>query len=186
MAPPAAMSSSFSSTDDVRLRWVSSTGSSARSATTSERRRANRCPAGSQATIRSLPRVDDAQPGLVERPADETDVGAAVAQRGVLLPPVEAQQVDLGAGTGGGERAHRVRHVQPGDERHHQPVHTTVGRRARAARRSRRRRTAPRASWCSCSPAGVSVTLRVVRTSSSQPSSRSSARICLLSTGWVM
>jgi hypothetical protein len=115
----------------------------------------------------------------------ERHIGAAVEQGLGLVVPVDAQKVDCDVGVLGAECSRAAVNESPTKK-------PTVRAASPEATSSIRRRVASAAasndlaSARTWSPAGVSVTFRLVLSSSSVPSSCSSLRIWRLSTGCAM
>ena len=63
---------------------------------------------------------------LIERTAEKADIGPAVAQRRLLLPPAHRQQSDLDLGMPDPENSDRLGNVQAGGKRDHQTLHPAV------------------------------------------------------------
>ena len=120
------MSSNFSSTEDVRRACASRIVSPSRSARVSARRRRERVSRGQAGDLRLAADRDGPEPGVVERAAEIPDVGPAVPQRRVLLPPVQVEQLDLDARVGRREGADGPGDVQPGCERDDEPLDAPV------------------------------------------------------------
>ncbi len=123
------------------------------------------------------------EPGRrVERPVQQRHVGPPVAQQPLLLADAAQQHVDGDRAGFGGVRVEQLRQQFAGRSGLRDQDQAGLAGRGRAARRVRRSAAstasrAARPSRSSTDPASVSVTARLVRSSSATPSRRSSCRI---------